>query len=261
MRARTGGILAATLAALVATPLAAAAGEADDVPVWGFDLGLHYGYFDRDGRLSSRAPGSAEGEDALQLDGTLAGGHARLRFPVELAAGQPFLQLSGEFDASDAEDRAGISGMPGATEHSSVSLSYQAGAAIDAGLEWETPPLLPRRPLRVRPYAGVGLAWWDAHLDSDRRALGGGLARDNDDFTTVDGRLGLELGLPLAYAGLAGGLDLLVGARLDVPLGDGEEDLDTLGGPGGATPVPGEIDLDEAWATYVGLEWRFHAAP
>lgn len=235
------------------TPGAAASAASPTSPTspgWGLDLALHYGYFDRDGSLETRAPGAGAASDGLQLDGTLAGLQGRLRLPAEALGAQPFLQLSGDFDASDAQDRGGLLLAPGGSA-SFLSLSEQASLAVDAGLEWQTAPLLAGRPLRLRPYAGLGLTFWDGHLE---RAAGASVDRDNEDFSTLDARLGAELGLPLAR-GEGAALDWVLGTRAELPFGDAGETFETTAGS-----ARGELELEEAWAAYTGLELRFGAA-
>lgn len=260
MRGRTlkclGGATASLL--LILAPSGGAAAQDASAPGWGLDLALPYGYFDRIGHLETRQPGVGSASDRLRMDGTVAGFAARLRLPAEALGAQPFLQLSGEVDASDAEDKAGTLGAPGAAGTSYILLSKQAGVAVDLGLEWQTPPLALGRPLRIRPFAGAGITFWDGHLDRVRSPPSSGVDRDNDDFSTVGARLGLEVGLPLV-AGERAGLDLLLGTRADLPLGDAGTRFEV--GGGGAPAASGEAEIDAGVTAYTGVELRFgHAA-
>lgn len=258
MLGRLGIALATALGLLLGPTLAGAADATGEGPGWGVDVALLYGYFDRDGRLESAAPGRSPGSDPLQLDGTIAGLRGRVRLPLEAWGGRPFLQVSGEFDASDAQDGGGLSLGAGTSDFSFVEISYQAGLAATAGIEWETAPIRGERPLRIRPYGGLALAFWDAHLDNDRGVASAFVDRDNEDFATGSGRLGLELGLPL-WAGRRSAVDVLLGGRLDLPLGDSEQDFEVIGS--GGSRVHADIEIDEGWAAYTGLEWRWSAAP
>mgnify|MGYP005852340207 CR=1 FL=1 len=225
---------------------------------WGFDLGAAYGYFDQDGSLESEIEGFTDRESSsLELNGTMASLYGRVRLPVEILGGQPFVQIEGDVDLSDAEDSGGRSGEIGLTEVSFVRLEYQAGLFVGGGVEWETGPLHGHRGLRLRPYGGLAFGWWDAELVNDRTAFFPEIEKDEDDFTTVSGRVGLELGVPL-FACDRSEVDFVLGSRIDFPLGDDDRTFETRGGPALMDPVRGQLDLDESWAVYGGLEFRWN---
>lgn len=222
---------------------------------WGFDVGATYGYRDQDGSLASEIDVFTDRESSgLQLNGTAAGLYGRVRFPVEALGGQPFVQLEGDLPLSDAEDTGGLSGQPGFTETSSLRLRYRSGLRAAGGVEWETPPLHGDRGLRVRPHAGFGVGWWEGTLENDRSAFAMGFESEEDDFSTTTGFLGVDLGVPLC-ACESTKLDLVFGGRFGFPLGDDEESFEMQSG--GGTDVLGEVDFDEHWRVYTGLELRW----
>lgn len=224
---------------------------------WGFDVGATYGYLDQDGTLASEIqPFTDRESSALQLNGTFAGLYGRIRFPAELAGGQPFVQVGGELDLSDSEDSGGLSGQIGMSEVSGIDLEYEGGLTVGGGVEWETPPLHGDRGLRLRPFGGLAFGWYDARIENDRSAFGLPAVSDGDDFTTTNGHVGFELGVPLCGCEQME-LDLVLGSRLDFPMGDDEEELETGAGPSLMQSATGTIDFDESWRAYTGLEMRW----
>lgn len=217
---------------------------------WGFDLGWQYGYFDHDGTLESDLGlGNPSGSDGLQLNGTASSWLGRVRFPVELVHGQPFVEVGGGIPLSDAEDTGGT--LESGVERSFAQLRYEGGVSVGAGFEWVTEPVVRDRGLRFRPQLGVKYGWWDLKVVNENPF--GGESND-DEFTTLDGFVGFDVGLPLCACEQVE-LDFVLGGRLGFPLGDDEEDVTTMGGLG--QPVPGEIDFDESWGIHTGLEVRW----
>lgn len=225
---------------------------------WGFDVGVTYGYLDQDGSLASEIPPFTNRESsALQLNGTLAGFYGRVRFPAEVLGGQPFVQVGGDLDLSDARDSGGMSGMLGASEVSWLDLEYDGGFSLGGGVEWETSPLYGERGLRLRPFGGLSVGWYDARIENDRSAFGFPTESDSDEFSQTNGHVGLELGLPLC--GCEGmEFDFVLGSRLDFPLGDDDEELQTGAGPTLMQSADGTIEFDESWRAYGGVELRFN---
>lgn len=248
---------------------------------WGFDTGATWGYADQDGRLESGwgMPDAPRTSDALQLDGTGAGLYGRVRLPLEVLSGQPFVQIGGRVDTADGSDRVEdvqqsepehpvhpedeeeLSELEDAEEAhpqefreiASLLLDYRAGLSVIGGMEWDLAVHGDHR-VRLRPYGGLAFDWWSAELTYERSDLPMRLERLEEDFTTTSARLGMDVGVPLVACERLE-LDIVFGAHVDFPFGGDARDLEHAADS--APGVDGGLDLDESWGARAGLELRF----